>query len=144
MTEQKDGVDELEELKVESAKLADSYRKIFYKVDPTLVFDLVTRLQQDPKNPAPMYTVEVFTKEGTDPEKSRDHILQTTGSVPSIYDKGTHYVSHHRLNLVILKKLNDIDYVLEVMGDYTGSEASIGPRHDKGDWKKIKNKVTHK
>jgi hypothetical protein len=48
------------------------------------------------------------------------------------------------LNLAILKKLNDIDYVLEVMGDYTGSEASIGPRHDKGDWKKIKNKVTHK
>jgi hypothetical protein len=101
-------------------------------------------LQQDPKNPAPMYTVEVFTKEGTDPQKSRDHILQTTGSVPAIYDKGTHYVSHHRLNLAILKKLNDIDYVLEVMGDYTGSDASIGPRHDKGDWKKIKNKVTHK
>jgi hypothetical protein len=144
LSEQKDGVDELEELKLESAKLSDSYRRIFYKVDPALVFDLVTRLQQDPKNPAPMYTVEVFTKEGTDPEKSRNHILKTTGSVPSIYDKGTHYVSHHRLNLVILKKLNDIDYVLEVMGDYTGSEASIGPRHDKGDWKKIKNKVTHK
>jgi hypothetical protein len=103
LSEQKDGVDELEKLKLESAKLADSYRRIFYKVDPALVFDLVTRLQQDPKNPAPMYTVEVFAKEGTDPEKSRDHILQTTGSVPSIYDKGTHYVSHHRLNLAVLK-----------------------------------------
>jgi hypothetical protein len=144
LSEQKDGVDELEELKLESARLADSYRRIFYKVDPALVFDLVTRLQQDPKNPAPMYTVEVFTKEGTDPQKSRNHILQTTGSAPAIYDKGTHYVSHHRLNLAILKKLNDIDYVLEVMGDYTGSEASIGPRHDKGDWKKIKDKVTRK
>jgi hypothetical protein len=144
LSDQKNGVDELEELKLESAKLAESYRRIFYKVDPALVFDLVTRLQQDPKNPAPMYTVEVFTKEGTDSQKSKDHILRTTGKVPSIYDKGTHYVSHHRLNLNILKKLNDFDYVLEVMGDYTGSGASIGPQHDLGDWKKIKDKVTHR
>jgi hypothetical protein len=113
-----------------------AYRRIFYKVGPALVFDLVTRLQQDPKNPKPMYTVEVFMKDGTDPQKSRDHILQTTGSVPAIFDKGTHYVSHHHLNLEILKKMNDIDYVLEVMSDYTGSEASIGPQHDIGDWSK--------
>jgi hypothetical protein len=48
------------------------------------------------------------------------------------------------LNLEILKKLNDIDYVLEVMGDYTGSGASIGPQHDIGDWKKIKDKANNK
>jgi hypothetical protein len=132
----------LEELNQQSAKLAETYRRIFYKVDPALVFDLVTRLQQDPTNPKRMYTVEVFTKEGTDPQKSRQHILETTGTVPAIFDKGTHYVSHHRLNLEILKKLNDIEYVLEVMGDYTGSGASIGPRHDLGDWKKIKDKVS--
>ena len=144
MSEQKDGIDELEELKLQTAKLAETYRRIFYKVDPALVFDLIARLQQDPKHPGPLYTVEVFTKDGTDPEKSKDHILETTGTVPSIYDKGTHYVSHHPLNLDILKKLNDIDYVLEVMGDYTGSGASIGPQHDKGDWKKIKDKVNDK
>ena len=144
LSEQKASISELEELNLQSAKLAETYRTIFYKVDPALVFDLVTRLQQDPKNPKPMYTVEVFTKEGTDPQKSRDHILKTTGSVLAIYDKGTHYVSHHPLNLDILKKLNDIDYVLEVMGDYTGSGASIGPQHDIGDWKKIKDKVNNK
>jgi hypothetical protein len=144
LSEQKESIGELEEVNLQSAKLADTYRRTFYKVDPALVFDLVTRLQQDPENPKPMYTVEVFTKDGTDPQKSRDHILKTTGTVPSIYDKGTHYVSHHRLNLHILKKLNDIDYVLEVMGDYTGSGASIGPQHDIGDWKKIKDKVNNK
>jgi hypothetical protein len=144
LSEQKDGIDELEELKLQTAKLAETYRRIFYKVDPALVFDLVARLQQDPKNLGPLYNVEVFTKDGTDPEKSKDHILETTGTVPSIYDKGTHYVSHHPLNLDILKKLNDIDYVLEVMGDYTGSGASIGPQHDKGDWKKIKDKLNDK
>ena len=144
MSEQKVGIAELEDLNLQSVKLAETYRRIFYKVDPALVFDLVTRLQQDPKNPKPMYTVEVFTKDGTDPQISRDHIFQTTGSVPAIYDKGTHVVSHHRLNLEILKKLNDIDYVLEVMADYTGSAASNGPRHDIGDWKKIKDKVNNK
>jgi hypothetical protein len=144
LSEQKESIGELEELNLQSAKLAETYRRIFYKVDPALVFDLVTRLQQDPENPKPMYTVEVFTKDGTDPQKSRDHILKTTGTVPSTYDEGTHYVSHHRLNLEILKKLNDIDYVLEVMGDYTGSGASIGPQHDIGDWKEIKDKVNSK
>ena len=144
LSDQKENIGELEELKQQSAKLAEMYRRIYYKVDPALVFDLVTRLQQDPLNPKPMYTVEVFTKEGTDPQKSRDHILQTTGSVPAIFDKGTHYVSHHRLNLEILKKLNDIDYVLEVMGDYSGSAASNGAQHDIGDWKKIKDKVNNR
>jgi hypothetical protein len=40
-----------------------------------------------------------------------------------------------RLTLEILK-LNDFDYVLEIMGEYTGSDASIGPLHDVGDYKK--------
>jgi hypothetical protein len=94
----------------------------------------------NPKESAPIYTVEVFTKEGTNPEKSKEHILETTGTVPSIYDNGTHYVSSHRLTLEILKKLNDIDYVLEVMGDYTGSASSTGARHEKGDWKRIRDR----
>jgi hypothetical protein len=44
------------------------------------------------------------------------------------------------MTLEILKKLNDIDYVLEVMGDYTGSASSIGARHEKGDWKRIRDR----
>jgi hypothetical protein len=64
------------------------------------------------------------------------HILNTTGMAPAIYDKGTHYVTHMRLTLEILKKLNDFDQVLEITGDYTGTDASIGPRHDLGDWRK--------
>jgi hypothetical protein len=32
---------------------------------------------------------------------------------------------------------------LEVMADYTGSAASNGPRHDIGDWKKIKDKAKY-
>jgi hypothetical protein len=55
---------------------------------------------------------------------------------PAIYDKGTHYVTHMRLTLQILKKLNDFEHVLEIMGDYTGTDASIGPRHELGGWRK--------
>jgi hypothetical protein len=135
-----DIVADLKELQVETQRLGQLYRKIFPKVDPALVYDLISRLEQDPLNSAPVYTIEVFTKDGTDSNKSRDHILQTTGTVPSVYDNDTHYVSTHRLTLEILKKLNDIDYVLEVMGDYTGGAASIGPQHAVGDWKKLRDR----
>jgi hypothetical protein len=40
-----------------------------------------------------------------------------------------------RLTLEILKRLNDIEFVLEVMGEYTGTAASIGPLHDIGEAK---------
>ena len=134
-----DSVAELKELKIETQRLKQLYSKIFPKVDPALVYDLISRLEHDPQCFAPVYTIEVFTKDGTDAKKSRDHILQTTGTVPSVYDNDTHYVSAHRLTLETLKKLNDIDYVLEVMGDYNGSAASIGPQHDIGDWKRNNN-----
>ena len=114
-------------------KIEASYHEIFPNVDPYLVHDLLLRMYQDPiknKTKGPMYTVEVFTKQGTDSQKCKDHILATTGTVPGIYDKGTHYVTHMRLTLEILKKLNDFDYVLGIMGNYTGSNPSMGPRYD--------------
>jgi hypothetical protein len=127
---------ELEGLRRQKEKIEASYREVFPKVDPYLVHDLLMRIQDDPtkySSSGPMYTIEVFTKEGTDSQKSRDHILATTGTVPAVFDKGTHYVTHMRITPEILKKLNDFDYVLEVMGEYSGSEASIGPLHDKGE-----------
>lgn len=140
MSEGKAQTGKLDELKLRTQQLGEAYRDLFPKVDPAFVYDLIIRLVMNPKETAPIYTVEVFTKEGTNPEKSKEHILQTTGTVPSIYDNGTHYVSTHRLTLEILKKLNDIDYVLEVMGDYTGSASSTGARHEKGDWKRIRER----
>jgi hypothetical protein len=140
MSEGKAQASKLDELRLKTQQLGEAYRELFPKVDPAFVYDLISRVSKNPNDNAPVYTVEVFTKEGTNPEKSKDHILQTTGTVPSIYDNGTHYVSTHRITLEMLKKLNDIDYVLEVMGDYTGGASSIGPRHDKGDWKRIRDR----
>ena len=80
---------ELNALRVQKDKIEEAYRQIFPKVDPFLVHDLYLRLQEDPTSKGHMYTVEVFTKEGTDSEASRRHILNTTGMAPAIYDKGT-------------------------------------------------------
>ena len=133
-------IGKLEELKTQTQNLGKAYRELFPKVDPAFVYDLILRLSENPDNNPPVYTVEVFTKEGTNPEKSKERILQTTGTIPAIYDNGTHYVSTQRMTLDMLKKLNDIDYVVEVMGDYTGGASSTGPRHDKGDWKRIRDR----
>jgi hypothetical protein len=133
-------ISKLDELKIQTQNLGKAYRELFPNVDPAFVYDLIIRLSENSDNNTPVYTVEVFTKEGINPEKSKERILQTTGTVPSIYDNGTHYVSTQHMTLEMLKKLNDIDYVLEVMGDYTGGASSIGPRHDKGDWKRIRDR----
>jgi hypothetical protein len=140
MSENKTQESQLDDLRLQTQRLGEAYRKLLPKVDPAFVYDLILRLEQNPEDNAAIYTVEVFTKEGTNPEKSKDHIMQTTGTVPAIFDNGTHYVSTHRITLEILKKLNDIDYVEEVMGDYTGSASSLGPRHDRGDWKRIRDR----
>src|SRR5678815_1079693 len=101
MSDGKAQTSKLDELKVRTQQLGEAYRDLFPKVDPAFVYDLIIRLVMNPKDSAPIYTVEVFTKEGTNPEKSKEHILQTTGTVPSIYDNGTHYVSTHPLTLAV-------------------------------------------
>ena len=125
-------IGKLEELRTQTQNLGKAYRELFPKVDPAFVYDLILRLSENSASNTPVYTVEVFTKEGINPQKSKERILQNTG---------THYVSTQHMSLEMLKKLNDIDYVLEVMGDYTGGASSIGPRHDKGDWKRIRDRL---
>ena len=127
---------ELESLNMQKKKIEATYLELFPKVDSYLVHDVLLRISEDSEkygNTGPYYTVEVFTKEGTSSEWCRNHILETTGTVPAVYDKGTHYVTHMRVTPNILKKLNDSDFVVEVTGDYTGSGPSLGPAHDRGE-----------
>ena len=121
----------LEELKILSKKFEKYYAKIFPKVDPKLVKDLLLR-QTENLDKTPLYTLEVFTKKAVDPESIREHIWNTTGTMPGIYDNGTHYVTNQKLTLETLKKLNDFDHVLEVTGEYAyNGSASIGPVHER-------------
>jgi hypothetical protein len=125
---------ELHRLRIEYEKLHAVYNTILPKVKPTLIADLLSReidyYHSDGKS-APTYTVEVFTKKEIDTEEAKMYIIQKTGMVPSIYDKGTHYVTNQKLTLEILKEISDCEDVLEVAGEYSGSCGSIGSVHER-------------
>jgi len=101
-------------------ELRNVFHGLFPKVDPVLLNDLLLREEQRSEH-APFYMVEVFTKHGINSESCKQHITETTGFVPMIYDKGTRYVTNIRLTLDILKRLDDFDFVEEVTGDYAGT-----------------------
>ena len=116
---------ELEEIRRVFKALQTLYQTYLPKVDPVLIHDLLIR-EQEKSERAPFYMIEVFTKPDTDSEWCKRHIWKTTGFVPAIYDKGTHYVTNMRLTLDILKRLQDFHFVLEVTGDYTGTLTGRG------------------
>jgi hypothetical protein len=119
----------LQEIRTVYNGLETLYQTYLPKVDPILVHDLLVR-ELEKSERAPFYMVEVFTKKGTDSEWCKNRIWNTTGFVPAVYDKGTHYVTNMRLTLEALKKLQDFDFVIEVTGDYTGSLTGRGASHE--------------
>ena len=120
---------ELQQIRNVFQGLETLYQIYLPKVDPTLLHDLLIR-EQEKSERAPFYMVEVFTQQGTDSGWCKNHIWKTTGFVPAVYDKDTHYVTNMRLTLDILKTLNDFDFVLEVTGDYTGTLTGRGASHE--------------
>jgi hypothetical protein len=87
---------ELQEIRNVFHGLETLYHTYPPKVDPVLLNDLLVREKEEENNKserAPFYMVEVFTKPGTNSEWCKQYILRTTGFVPVIYDKGTHYVT---------------------------------------------------
>ncbi len=125
-----ENVSELQQLRIQYERLRDDYQRTLPKVDRDLVDDLLSRLHEDPDT-EPMYTVEVFTRNGIDTEAARWRIFDKTGMMPAIYDHGTHFVTDQKLTLEMLKEISDSDDVLEITGEYTGSCASNGPTHER-------------
>ena len=118
---------DLQEIRNVYTGLETLYQTYLPKVDPVLIHDLLIR-EYEKSERAPFYMVEVFTKQGTD--WCKNHIWNTTGFVPAVYDKGTHYVTNMRLTLETLKVLQDFDFVSEVTGDYTGTLTGRGASHE--------------
>jgi hypothetical protein len=105
------------------------YETYLPKVDPRLINDLLTR-EQGQEDP-PFYMVEIFTKSGIDEEAKRHYILRKTGMAPSIQDRGTHYVTNHRLTLELLAELSEPEDVIEIIGNYSGGMGGIGSTSSK-------------
>ena len=120
---------QIQELRNVFHGLETLYSTYLPKVDPILLNDLLLR-EEEKSERAPFYMVEVFTKPGTNSEWCKAHIIETTGFVPAIYDKGTHYVTNMRLTLDILKRLGDFEFVQEITGDYTGTLTGRGASHE--------------
>jgi hypothetical protein len=113
----------LERLKKSAMELELQYSSMLPKVSPRLIAELL-RVQRETQNKLPIFTLEVFTKKveegGIDTDTIREHIWNTTGKMPAIYDNGTHYVTNQKLTLETLKRLNDFEHVLKVTGEYSG------------------------
>jgi hypothetical protein len=120
---------DVNEVRGQFSKLKETYAKILPKVDPALLNDLLER-EGDLKEPQP-YTIEVFTREGTDPEMAREYILSKTGMAPAIFDNGTHYVTNQKLTLEMLKEISDSDDVLEVHGSFCGGVGMRGAYYER-------------
>lgn len=111
-------------------ELENSIKKHLGKVDPILIVDLILR-QKKEKNKKPIYTMEVFIKPNQNTEEIRNRIINETGMVPAFYDEGTHIVVAHKVDLDVLKMINDIETVERIRGTYAGGGlASIGPVYD--------------
>ena len=127
---------ELNALFLQSLKLQEAYNTILPKVTPKLIRDLFARLQENPHIKQPIYMIEIFTKETKRKDKGtitiendqfKEYLISISGgSIPAIYDHDSHYVINMRLTFDILKTLNDIDFVLQICGDYTGTVTSVG------------------
>src|SRR5438067_12356401 len=121
--------DELKQIRTVFQGLQTLYETYLPKVDSSLIHDLLVR-EEEKSARAPFYMVEIFTKEGTDSEAMRNHIIEKTQMVPAIYDKGTHYVTNQRLTLEMLKEISDDENVLEVTGEYTGGIGGWDASHE--------------
>jgi hypothetical protein len=119
---------EIKEIKRVFAGLQTLYHTSFPKSDPSLIHDLLRRLQKNPDVP-PIYMVEVFTKPGVNPEAAKKYVFEKTGMVPAIYENGTLFVTNQKLTLEMLKEISDSDDVLEIAGDYTGNITARGSSH---------------
>ncbi|MGB8087422.1 MAG: hypothetical protein WCF07_14135, partial [Nitrososphaeraceae archaeon] len=64
------------------------FQRYLPNVDPDLIYDLLTRLRENP-SVTPTYTLEVYTKKEVDSAKMIDFMYKITGSMATVYDNGT-------------------------------------------------------
>lgn len=91
--------------------LEEALKSVFPKVDPRSVVGLILNEKRE-RNP--LYTLETVIKPGQNTDDIRDLIMKVTGMVPGFYLSGTKIVVTHKLSLELLKRINDLDYVISI------------------------------
>jgi len=106
-------INEIDEVVKEFTEADSAIRRVFPKVDPLLVVRLIFDRKEGKEH---IYTLESILKAGQNLEEIRDKVVQVTGMVPSFYLKGTKMVVSHKVDLNLLKRINDLDYVVSIKG----------------------------
>ena len=91
--------------------LEQALKSVFPKVDPRTVVSLI---MQQRKVENPLYTLETILNPGQNTDAIRELIMRETGMAPGFYLSSTKVVVTHKLNLELLKRINDIDYVVSI------------------------------
>ena len=106
-------VNGVREVVKEFTEADNAIKKVFSKVDPILVVRLIFDEKAKKEN---IYTLEVILKPEQDTQQIRERVISVTGMAPGFYLKGTKMVVSHSLDLDLLKRINDLDFVVSIKG----------------------------
>lgn len=101
------------------------------KVNKSLIFELMPLLKEEKESPG--YNLQIHVRDNANRDELKNVILKEWGVVPAFYDHN-HAVVEHRINLQLLKQLNDLDSVDSISGSRSGGgRASRGPVLERDD-----------
>lgn len=110
MSDKENGVKEVVN---EFTEADNAIKTVFSKVDPLLVVRLIFDEKANREN---IYTLEMILKPDQDTEQIRERVISVTGMAPGFYLKGTKMIVSHSINLNLLKRINDLDFVISIKG----------------------------
>lgn len=58
----------------------------------------------------------MILKPDQDTEQIRERVISVTGMAPGFYLKGTKMIVSHSIDLNLLKRINDLDFVISIKG----------------------------
>ena len=101
------------------------------KVNKSLIFELMPLLKEEKESPG--FNLQIHVKDNANKDELKNVILKEWGVVPAFYEHN-HAVVEHRVNLQLLKQLNDLDSVDTISGSRSGGgRASRGPVLERDD-----------
>lgn len=103
----------VKEVVKEFTEADNAIKRVFSKVDPILVVRLIFDQKAKKEN---IYTLEIILKPEQDTQQIRERVISVTGMAPGFYLKGTKMVVSHSLDLDLLKRINDLDFVVSIKG----------------------------
>lgn len=106
-------INSIEDVVREFTEADNAIKTVFPKVDPILVVSLIFDVKSKKEN---IYTLEIILKPEQDTKQIRERVISVTGMAPGFYLKGTKMVVSHGLDLKLLKRINDLDFVVSIKG----------------------------